>query len=163
MKCYKNHFGMIVSAVIAILMGLFMGVATLIVNHTPITWVTLFNTWACIFLLVTLVLMLLPVNVWGEKLAAKFGCKPRTLAFTLISNLLPSLIINTILSAVMPAMNIFYNEAIPAPARMGAFLGAFLGGWPVTFVISYVCALIAGKIGETVAVKTIGSPGGPAD
>ena len=60
---------------------------------------------------------------------------------------------------VMVALNIFYNDAIPKEARMGAWIGGVLSGWLLTFVISYFLALAAAKLGEAVAIKTIGIPG----
>lgn len=159
MNCYKNHFGMIVNAMLAVLMGLFMGVAILIINHTPITWVSLIDMWGDITLVVTFVLMIMPLNVWGNKFADLCKCKPGTVVYTLVANIVPTLIINTILAAVIPALGIFYNEAIPKEARMGTWMGVFFGGWLLTFVISFFLAILAAKIGEFVAVKTIGVPG----
>ena len=160
MKCYQNHFGMIVSSVIALLMGIFMAVAIMIIQHTPFTWINIFETWGIIFLMITLILMIVPVNLLGDKFAKKIGLKARTLSFALVSNIIPSLIFNTIMSLVMPATGIFYNEAIPAEARVGAWMDAFVSGWLPTFVISYFCALVAAKIGELAACKTIGIPDG---
>lgn len=159
MKFFKNHFGLIISIMLAFLMGLFMGIAILIINHTPITWVSLIDMWGDITLVVLIVLMLMPLNEWGNKFSAKLGCKPGTVVNTLVANLLPTFIINTILAAVIPALGIFYNDAIPPEARMGTWKGVFFGGWVLTFVISYFLALLAAKIGEIVAIKSIGIPG----
>lgn len=159
MKCYKNHFGMIINTVLAILMGLFMGVSILIITHRPINWVSLMDMWGDITLVVTFVLILMPLNEWANKFAAKLGCRPGTPVSTLVGNLLPTFIINTILAAVIPGLGIFYNEAIPQAARMAAWKDEFIGGWLLTFVISYFFSLLAAWIGEKIAVRTLGAPG----
>lgn len=159
MKCYKNHFGMIVSAVLAVLMGLFMGISILLIEHRPINWVSLLDIWGDITLVVTLVLILMPLNEWGNKFAEKCRCRPGTVVFTLVANIIPTFIINTVLAAVIPALGIFYNEAIPRESRMAEWLGVFFGGWLLTFVISYFLSILAAKIGEAVALRTLGVPG----
>lgn len=159
MKFFKNHFGLIINVVLALLMGLFMGIAILIINHAPINWVSLIDMWGDITLVVFFVLLLMPLNEWANWFAGKVGCKPGTIASTLVGNLLPTFIINTILAAVIPGLGIFYNEAIPPEARMGEWKAVFFGGWVLTFVISYFLSLLAAKIGEIVAVKSIGAPG----
>jgi len=156
MKCYKSHFGMIVNAMLAFLMGFFMGVTILIVEHTPVNWVSLATIWGKITLIVTIVLMIMPVGEWGDKFAALCKCKPGSVVFTLVSNLVPTFIINTVLAAVVPALGIFYNEAIPAEARMDSWKAAFFGGWLLTFVVSYFFGLLSAKIGVAVAARTIG-------
>ncbi|MBQ6622291.1 MAG: hypothetical protein IJH75_05610 [Mogibacterium sp.] len=161
MKYFKNHFGLTVTLVIGFLMSLMMTVAIMIITKTPWNWVSFYTMLARIYLTVSLVLFFIPVNVLGEKFGTAVGCKPRTLAMTLVSNIIPTLIINTVLAAVVPALTIFYNDAIPPEARMGAWKGAFFGGWLLTFVISYFCALLAGKAGEAVAIKSVGLPGDP--
>ena len=160
MYCYKSHFGMIVSAMLELLMGLFMAVAITIINHHPFTWVTLLPVWAEITFVVKLVLMFLPVNEWGGKFAGMFGLKPDTIAFKAVSNLVPTFIINTFLAAIIPALGIFYNDAIPQDMRFAEWKAVFFGGWLLTFVISYFLGFIAVKIGDIVAIRTIGEPEG---
>ncbi|MBQ6582295.1 MAG: hypothetical protein IJH77_00555 [Mogibacterium sp.] len=161
MPYFKNHFGLIITRVIAFLMSGIMAVAVMFLNHMPKTWVTFVQTWGAAFLVVTVVLVICPVSLLGDKFAGMFKLTPHTMPFTLVSNIIPTLIINTVLAFVMPALGIFYNEAVPEAARMGAWLGASLGGWLPTFIISYFAALIAAKVGESLAVKTIGFPGPP--
>ena len=155
MNCYRNHFDMITNAVLALLMGLFMGIAMLIINHTTITWVSLLDIWADITLIVTVVLIFIPLNGWGNSFAAFCKCKKGTAAHILIENAIPTLVINTVLSAIIPAMEIFYNDHIPKEDRVSEWIGLFIGGWPLTFVISFVLSIIAVKIGKTIAQKTL--------
>ena len=122
-------------------------------------WVSLMTMWGKISLIVTFVLLIIPVSELGGRFAALCRCRPGSLVSTLVANLIPTLIINTVLAAVIPALGIFYNEAIPADARMESWKAAFFGGWLLTFVISYFFGLLAAKIGETVAVRTLGVPG----
>ena len=147
---------MIVNAMMALLMGLFMGVTTLLIEHTPINWVSLITMWSKITFVVTIVLMLVPVSELGNKFAAMLKCRPGTLVSTLVANLVPTFIINTVLAATVPALGIFYNEAIPADARMGEWKAAFFGTWLLTYVISYFFGLLSAKIGAIVAARTLG-------
>lgn len=146
---------MIIDAVLALLMGLFMGVSILIINHEPINWTSLLDMWADITLVVTFVIIIAPINDWGHKFADFCKCRKGTVIYTMVSNIIPTLIINTVLAAVIPGLGIFYNEAIPKEARMGEWIGVFLGGWALTFVISYFLSLLAAQIGERVADKTL--------
>ena len=155
MRCYRKHKDVIVSNFLALLMGLFMGVSILIIEHTPITWVSLFTIWAKITLVVMVVLMFLPVGEWGERFAEKLGCRPGTIVFKLVENLVPTFIINTVLAAVIPATGIFYNDAIPQAERMSTWFSTFIGGWALTFVISFFFGLLAAKIGKIVSARTI--------
>ena len=161
MPFFKNHFGLIITNIVCFLMSLIMAIAVMFLNHMPKTWVTLLQTWGSAFLVVTIVMALIPCVLLGDKFAGLFKLTPHSLHFTLVSNIIPTLIINTVLAFVMPALGIFYNEAIPDVARMGAWIGASIGGWLPTFIISYFAALIASKVGESIAVKTIGFPGAP--
>ena len=148
---------MIVNAVVAVLMGLFMGTTVLLLHGTQINWVSLGEVWAKITLVVTFVLALMPLNEWGEKSAKMAGCRQGTIVFGLVANILPTIIINTILGAVLPAMDIFYNEAIPKEARMGEWVAAFLGDWIPTFIAAYFFSMLAAKIGGMLADRTLSS------
>ena len=147
---------MIVNATLAFLMGFFMGVSILLIEHTPINWVSLVTIWAKITLVVTTILMVLPVGSWGSRFAELCRCKKGSIAYTLVENLVPTFIINTVLAAVVPALGIFYNDAIPADQRMSQWKAAFLGGWLLTFIISYFFGLFSAKLGGKIADRTIG-------
>lgn len=158
MKCYKDHFGMIVNIVLAWIMTVIMTLASFVLMKTPINWVTLLNTGGPVFLIINFIITLIPINQLGNASAKKIGLKPGTLVFTLVAGIVPTLFFNTAMSGFMPALGIFYNEAIPKAARMGAWIDAFLKNWPIMFVVSYIASLIAGKLGEVVAIKTLGEP-----
>lgn len=147
---------MIVNAVVAVLMGLFMGTTVLLLHGDKINWVSLGGVWAKITLVVTFVLLIMPLNEWGEKSAKKVGCKQESAVFGFVANILPTVIINTILGAVLPAMDIFYNEAIPREARMGEWTAAFLRDWIPTFIAAYFFSMLAAKIGGMIADRTLG-------
>lgn len=73
MKCYKNHFGMIVSQILALFMSVTMAIAMLIINHIPITWVSFYNMCGSILLTVTLVLLTFVISYFLALAAAKLG------------------------------------------------------------------------------------------
>jgi len=164
MSCYKSHFGMIVNAIVVWIMVVITTIASLIITNTPFTWVSLMKTGGATMLLVTFITTVIPIGKLGDGSAAKLGLKRGKLAFTLVAGIIPTIIINTGMSSVMPALAIFYNEAIPAAARMGVWVDAFLLNWPIMFVVAYVASIVAGKVGEMVAIKTLGAPpAGPAN
>jgi len=146
---------MIVNAVVAVLMGLFMGMTVLLLHGTQINWVSLGSVWARISLVVTFALLLLPLNEWGAKTSEMAGCRQGTVVFSLVANILPTIIINTILGAVLPAMDIFYNEAIPKEARMGEWVACFLSDWIPTFIAAFFFSMLAAKIGGMIADRTL--------
>lgn len=156
MRFFKSHHDLIVNVTLAFLMGFFMGVSILLIEHTPINWVSLMTIWAKISLVVTIVLMLLPVGSWGGSLAKLCKCRSGSIAYTLVENLVPTFIINTVLAAVVPALGIFYNDAIPADQRMSQWKAAFFGGWLLTFIISYFFGLFSAKVGGKIADKIVG-------
>ena len=156
MRCWKNHHDMIVNATLAFLMGFFMGVSILLIEHTPVNWVSLVTIWAKITFVVTVILMILPVGSWGEKFAVSCKCKKGSIPYTLVENLVPTFIINTVLAAVVPALGIFYNDAIPADQRMSQWKAAFFGGWLLTFIISYFFGLFSAKLGGKIADSIAG-------
>jgi len=149
---------MIVDTVSAILMGLFMGIATTLINQTPLNWVTLLDAWGDITIVILLISIVIPLNDWGCKFAELLRCKPGTIVFTLVANILPTCIINTVLAAVLPALGIFYNEAIPKEDRMGTWVSIFIGGWLLTFVIAFFLSLLAAKVGKIIAAKSLNAP-----
>ena len=129
MRCWKSHHDMIVNATLAFLMGFFMGVSILLIEHTPINWVSLVTIWAKITFVVTVILMVLPVGSWGSSFAELCKCKNGSIAYTLVENLVPTFIINTVLAAVVPALGIFYNnESVEGciPGRLAADIHHFI-------------------------------------
>ena len=152
---FKDHFGMVVSTIIALFMGACMSIAAMFVDALDKTiWVFL-NNWGVITWMVLVILILVPAPKWGGKMAGALKCKPDTLAFTLVSSIIPAVIINTCLTALMAAINIFGSAVIPAEAKAGIWCSAFLHDWPIMLVVSYVASVIAGIIGAAIAKKAI--------
>lgn len=152
---FKDHFGMVVGTIIALVMGLIMSIASLIVDSLPMNFSMFFKNWGSITLVVLLVSIVIPCSVLGEKFAAALKCKPGSIAGILIANIIPSLIINTFNTLIVSAVNIFYNNAIPAELQFSAWMAAVVHDWPIMFVVSYIAALIAQKIGVAVAIKNV--------
>ena len=66
---FKEHFGTVLTSVLAIVMGLVMAITVILINHMPFTWIQLFELWAEIFMIVFVVSLFIPYNDWGNHLA----------------------------------------------------------------------------------------------
>lgn len=155
MLFFKNHFGMVISTVIALFLSLFMAISVYPLNHMAFDICSLIKGWGTSFLVIMLTTMLLPLKMWGDMLAGKIGLKEGTLPFGLFSNLVPTFFYNLFATAIATAVNVFYNPMIPAEAQMGAFTGTVLYDLPITFVIAYVLSLILERIAFKVAVNSV--------
>lgn len=151
----KDHFGAIVTNVVALIMGLFMALTAIFLDHLALNWVNLFKIWATIVLVIILVSWLVPYVKWGNALAGLFGLKSNGLGFSLISGLVPALLFNTICSLLVSATNIFYNPVIPQAVRMSIWINGFLRDFLPMLVVSYFAAFIAQAIGVRLAKKFV--------
>lgn len=149
MLFFKNHFGMVVSTVMVAVLSVCMASIAMPLFGIPVTPVSWYQNVSVSFLTMFITSVLLPVKIWGDKMAISFKLERKTFAFGIVANIIPSLVFNTIATMVLPAVNIFYNEHIPAEAQFGIWMDAVIGGWPLMFVISFVLAMI----GETIALK----------
>lgn len=152
---FKNHFGMVVSTVIAIILSLCMATAAIFVDQLTFTVPLWIKNWGTAFLTIMLCSIVFPTKLWGDKMALACKRKPNTLSFGLLANIIPTLIYNTFATLVLAAVNIFCNEHIPAQAQLGAYLASVGRDLPIMFVISYVLALISEKIALKVAFHNV--------
>jgi len=149
----KDHHTETTVLVLALVMGLLMAIAVMLLDGVPFNISNLFKIWAMITLVIILVSILLPYKAWSSVFCRKLGCKPGTLGWKLADGIVPSLILNTFNTLIVSAANIFYNEAIPASEQFGHWLHGCLRDWPITLVISYFVAFVAEYCGELAAEK----------
>ncbi|MBA1392917.1 hypothetical protein EQ500_03380 [Lactobacillus sp. XV13L] len=154
----KSHFGTIITAVLALVMGFIMAVAVALVDRLGLTWTVIFKLWGEIFFIVFVVSLFIPYNNWGDKFAGMFGLKKGTTAFKLVQAIIPSAILNTFNTLVCSGQSIFYNPAIPQAARMQTWVNGCLHDWLIFFIISYAASFIAVWIGTKTATAVLGAP-----
>lgn len=152
-KFFRNHFGMIISTIIALILSLCMAsIATVRAANPemPVTIEWIIRNWGTAFLVIMLVSMFIPSKMWGDHLAGRLGLKQGTLPFGLVSNLVPTLFYNTFATLVLVGVNVGFS----APYYWAAVGSDYL----LMFVVSYVLSLIAERIGMLVAVKATTPP-----
>lgn len=151
----RNHRGTVIILIIALVLGLIMTFAALIVDKLAFNYSNIFKIWAMIALSIILVSLFVPYKAWGERLAKLCGCREGTAPFKLISGIVPSLVLNTFITVLVSAANILYNPAIPAEHQMGEWISGMLHDWPITLVISYLASFIAEFAGVKVAERCV--------
>ena len=152
---FKNHFGMVVSTVIALILSFCMATSAIFVDQLTFTVPLMIKNWGTAFLVIMLTSIVFPTKMLGDKLALACKLKPNTFGFGLVANLIPTLFYNTFATLVLAAVNIFCNEHIPAEAQGAIYLSTIGRDLIIMFVISYVLALIAEKIAIKVAFRNV--------
>ena len=104
---FKNHFGETVIVVLAILMGLIMSIASIMVNRMAFNFSNVFKIWAMITLVILLASIFIPYKEWSSKITRAIVHSQRGALYQLIDNILPSLILNTCNTVIVSAANIF--------------------------------------------------------
>ncbi|MGN0763359.1 MAG: hypothetical protein ACI4MK_08215 [Aristaeellaceae bacterium] len=156
LKFFRNHFGMVVSIIIALILSLCMSatatVKTALMAGTAVQAETLVRNWGTAFLVIMLISVFLPVKMWGDQFAAAVKLRHNTLPFGLVSNLIPTLFYNTGATLVLVGVNVGFS----APYYWAAVAGDYL----LMFVISYVLSLVAERLGMVIAQKACLPTGG---
>lgn len=152
MNFYKNHFGMIISSVVAICISLIMAASAIFVDRLTFTVPLLIRNWGTAFLVISLTGMAFPLTDWSFALGRKMGLRPETLPHVLVENFVATLFFNTTATIVLTAVNVFHNPEIEAavaagflPNTLTAFVQGVLHDWPIMFIISYVFCLFRDK------------------
>lgn len=163
MNFYKNHFGMIISSVVAICISLIMATSAIFVDHLTFTVPLLVKNWGTAFLVITLTGMICPLTDWSFALGRKFGLKPETLPHVLLENFVATLFFNTTATLVLTAVNVFNNPEIEGavaagfiPSVSGLFWQNVVHDWPIMFIISYVFAFFVTKAAIRIARTAVG-------
>ena len=167
MNFYKNHFGMIVSSVIAICVSFVMATCAIFVDHLTFTIPLWVKNWGTAYLTISICGMIFPLTDWSFALGRKLGLKPETLPHVLLENTVATLVFNLFATLVLAGVNIFCNDAI-AGAIAGGFLPyasvtdmyihTVMTDLPIMFVISFVAAFFITKLAISIAKKALGVP-----
>ena len=156
LKFFRNHFGMVVSIIIALILSLSMSatatVKTALMAGAAVQAETLVRNWGTAFLVIMLISVFLPVKMWGDQFAAAVKLRHNTLPFGLVSNLIPTLFYNTGATLVLVGVNVGFS----APYYWAAVAGDYL----LMFVISYVLSLVAERLGMVIDQKACLPTGG---
>lgn len=167
MNFYKNHFGMIVSSVIALSVSLIMATAAIFVDHLTFTIPLWLKNWGTAFLVITICGMVFPLTNWSFALGKKLGLKPETLPHILLENTIATLVFNLFATLVLAGVNIFANPEIAGAIEAGylpfksvpdMYLKTVLRDLPIMFVISFIAAFFITKVAISVAKKALGVP-----
>jgi hypothetical protein len=154
MRYFINHFSMIVSLVIALILSLCMATTAIFYDHLVFSPELLIRNWGTAFLTIMLVSIIMPVIGWGDQLAGLFGLKPRTPLFGLVSNLVPTFFYNTAATLVLVGVNVTFTAPF--------YWAAVAHDWPVMYVVSYFLSLGAVALGINLAKNSVGrAPAAP--
>jgi hypothetical protein len=145
MVFFKNHFGMVISMIIALILSLCMASTAIIWDHLPFSIELLVRNWGTAFLTIIAITILIPGKMWGDKLAGALKLKQGTLPFGMVSNLVPTLFYNTGATLVLVGVNVTFA----APFYWQAVLHDYF----VMYAVSYVLSLIAEAIALKLAVS----------
>jgi hypothetical protein len=155
MVFFKNHFGMVISMIIALILSICMATSAIFWNHLPFSIDLLARNWGTAFLTIILTTIILPGKHWGDLFAGLLKLKPRTFPFGLVSNLIPTFFYNTFATLVLTGVNLpFRFPAGDIRFIFGGFAAPFywqavLHDWFMLYLVSYVLSLIA----EAIALK----------
>ena len=167
MNFYKNHFGMIVSSVIALSVSLIMATAAIFVDHLTFTIPLWLKNWGTAFLVITICGMVFPLTNWSFALGKKLGLKPETLPHILLENTIATLVFNLFATLVLAGVNIFANPEIAGAIEAGylpfksvpdMYWKTVLRDLPIMFVISFIAAFFITKVAISIAKKALGVP-----
>lgn len=165
MNFYKNHFGMIVSSVIALSVSFVMATAAIFVDHLTFTVPLWIRNWGTAFLVITISGMIFPLTDWSFALGRKLGLKPETLPHILLENTVATLVFNLMATLVLAGVNIFANAEIAGAIEAGflpyksvgdMYVKTVLKDLPIMFVISFVAAFFLTRLAISIAKKSLG-------
>lgn len=142
---FKDYFGMIMSTIVMLILGLCMSVIGPLCSSVPITLMTVFTGWANAFLINTIAAIVLPVSDWGFAFAVK-TCKaePGSMKFTLLSGVVMAVVYVTIISLGVTLINVG-----PVPV----FFMAWISTYPIMLICGYVISVLATLIAQPIAAK----------
>lgn len=165
MNFYKNHFGMIVSSVIALCVSFVMASAAIIVDHLTFSIPLWVKNWGTAFLVISITGMVFPLTDWSFALGRKLGLKPETLPHVLLENTVATLVFNLFATLVLAGVNIFANPEIAGAIEAGylpfksvpdMYIKTVLRDLPIMFVIAFIFAFFITKMAIAIAKKSLG-------
>lgn len=163
MNFYKNHFGMIISSVVALCLSCLMATCAVFVGGRAFVVTDWVKNWGTAFLTITVTGMLIPLTDLSFALGKKLNLKPETMPHILLENFIATLFFNTAATCVLAAVNVFGNAEIEAAVAAGhipsvgaVYIESCLHDWPIMFVISFIAAIPVTKIAVGIAKKVFG-------
>lgn len=150
MHYFKNHFGLIISIYVALFMSFSMATVGVIWNYAQLgfhieSWIL---NWGAAFLSFTLVSIILPVKMIGDKAAIALKLKPEGLGFFVISNAVRTLFFNTVVTVVLTGCGMGFTHPFLWPAIGSQLLPMY--------VISLLFSLVYEKMAFRVACGILG-------
>ncbi len=165
MNFYKNHYGMIISSVVAYCISLLMASCAIFVDHLPFSIPFLVKNWGTAFLVISVSGMIFPLTGWSFALGRRLRLKPETLPHILLENFIATLVFNTTATLVLAGVNIYGNEAIEAAVAAGAapsvtaiYIQTVIHDWPIMFVLSFIAAFFVTKLAIRIAQAAVSGP-----
>ncbi len=162
MNYYKDHFGMIMSHVVALILSLLMASAAIIVGGRAFVAVDWVKNWGTAFLTITITGMLIPCTPIAMALGHKLNIKPDSFTQTLLTSFVSTIFFNTTATLVLAAVNVFGNAEIEAavaaghiPSVSAVFLQSCIHDWPIMFVISFIASIPVSMLAFKIAQKSM--------
>jgi hypothetical protein len=146
-----KKFEVIVIAWMSFVNSVVLSVLLPIIAIGFVNWGIFIEGFVVSFAISFVLVLIIPVNVWGDKVAVACKTKPYSFPWALISTAVATLILATLMSLCMVAY------FLPAEARPH-FIFAWLGVYPYVLGAIYVASLIAAPIGVSIAKKMCGAP-----
>lgn len=163
MNFYKNHFGMIISSVVALCLSCIMATCAVFVGGRAFIVTDWVKNWGTAFLTITITGMLIPLTDISFAIGKKLNLKPESTPHVLLENFVATLFFNTTATCVLAAVNVFGNTEIEAAVAAGylpsvstAYWESVFHDWPIMFVISFIAAIPVTKIAIAIAKKVFG-------
>jgi hypothetical protein len=145
MVFFKNHFGMVISMIIALILSLCMALTAIFWDHLPFSIELLVRNWGTAFLTIIAITILIPGKMWGDKFAGMVRLRQGTLVFGMVSNLIPTFFYNTGATLVLVGVNITFA----APFYWQAVLHDYFVMYAVSYVLSLIAEAIAFKLAHS--------------
>jgi hypothetical protein len=159
MVFFKNHFGMVISVLIALILSVCMSSTAIIWNHLEFNIDLLVRNWGTAFLTIIITSIIFQGKMWGDMFAGFIKLKPMTFPFGLVSNLIPTFFYNTAATLVLAGVNLdFRFPAGDIRHIFGGFAAPFywqavLHDYFMLYLVSYILSLIAEAIALKLAFK----------
>ena len=149
-----NKFNLTLNIYISAIINIALCIVLPIVAMHTLNWPIFLKGFAIAFPISTLIVLFIPINKLGDLVASKFGLKPQTVPFTMVSTAVLAFIVGTIMSLLMTAVNAGKFTGYFTPAYFGAWFSCW--GWALLAV--YVSALIGIWTGLPLTMKLCGPP-----
>ena len=146
-------FIVIVALWLSIVLSVVLSILLPIAVIGYVNWGIFLEGFAVSFVVSFVLSLALPINVWGDKLAAACGRKPFSFSWHLISTAVATLVMATIMSMSM----VGYFVGPHTGLSIGLFF-AWVKAYPWVLLSIYVSSLIFAPIGVAIAKKLCGAP-----